>query len=141
MKIFINLIFCTLLFKSALSNDSIKIMQLEQLRYQAMIQVDTEFLQQAMAANVVYIHSNGMVDSKTSLIHSIVTKELIHKKITTTHEHVRFYKRKFAIVNGESIYEINWRGQDMILHFYHTNVYYKVKRKWILINRQTSKIT
>jgi hypothetical protein len=140
MKIIYTFLLC-ILATSLFANERAKILVLERQRYNLMEASDTTELSFLIASSVMYIHSNGMLDTKTSFLNSIATKELVHKKITTSEEVVRLYHKKMAIVTGKSIYDINWRGQDMTLNFFHTNVYYKVRGKWLLINRQTSKIS
>jgi Domain of unknown function (DUF4440) len=117
-----------------------RILLAEQQRYDAMIDADTFALAGMMANSLVYYHSNGKLDTKQSLITSIASKELVHKKITIEENLVRIYHRKSAIVTGKCIYEIEYHNTPMILHFVFTNVYTKLHGQWILVNRQTTKI-
>jgi hypothetical protein len=115
-----------------------KLLQIDRQRYDLMIAKDTANLSAMMAPSLVYIHSNGMVDTKQSLLESIGTKTLIHKSITTSEDNVRIYKKRFAIITGKAVYDINYHNEDMNLKFVYTNVYYKLKGRWILVSRQTS---
>jgi carbonic anhydrase len=118
-----------------------KILQAETDRYNAMIAQDTFALAGMIANSVVYYHSNGILDTKQSLLQSIATKELVHKNITIEDAMVRVYQRKTAIVSGKCMYDIIYKNTPMQLHFVYVNVYTKLKGKWILVNRQTTKIS
>jgi hypothetical protein len=117
-----------------------KVLLAEQQRYTAMINSDTTELNYQLAPSLIYYHSNGKLDTKQSLINSIATKELVHKKITIEENIVRIYQRKTAIVTGKCIYEIEYHNTPITLHFVFTNVYTKLHGQWILVNRQTTKI-
>lgn len=117
-----------------------KLDAIEKKRYDLMIAQDTAALSKVLAPSLQYYHSNGMLDTKQSLLNSIGSKELVHKAITID-EHVnRIYRKKFAIVTGKCTYDINYKGNDMVLNFVFTNTYYKYKGRWLLISRQTTKI-
>jgi hypothetical protein len=134
MAITITLLCCS----NTLFAQSSNLLTVERQRYDAMIAQDTNALAAMLAHSLQYIHSNGMVDTKQSLLQSIATKTLVHKSITTSKVCTRIYQRKFAIITGEAVYDINYKNMDMVLHFVYTNVYRKFRGHWILINRQTS---
>jgi ketosteroid isomerase-like protein len=117
-----------------------QIATIEQKRYNAMIAADTALVGSTMANDCVYYHSNGMLDTKQSLLTSIASKELVHKKIDITQSNTRIYKRNTAIVNGKCIYDITYHGTEMQLQFVFTNVYTKHRGKWLLVHRQTTKL-
>jgi Domain of unknown function (DUF4440) len=133
------LILCVIIFfYNANLNAQHKLLQIDRQRYDLMIAQDTASLSSMIAPSLVYIHSNGMIDTKQSLLESIGTKTLVHKSISTSEDKVRVYRKRFAIVTGKAIYNINYHNEDMTLNFVYTNVYYKLKGHWILISRQTS---
>jgi ketosteroid isomerase-like protein len=116
-----------------------QLLAIDAQRYKYMIAKDTSNLSALIAPSVQYIHSNGLIDTKQSLLQSIATGELIHKQITTTNNTVRIYRKNTAIITGEAIYNINYKGKDMTLNFVYTNVYYKLKGHWLLVHRHTCK--
>lgn len=121
-------------------NQHDKVAQAEKERYAAMIAGDTFALAGMMTSSLVYYHSNGKLDTKQSLLQSIANKEIIHKNITIEENLIRIYQQKTAIVTGRCTYDINYHGTDMQLHFVFANVYIKLHGKWLLVNRQTTKI-
>jgi hypothetical protein len=125
---------------SAQSKKEKEIIEAENIRYAAMISLDTAVLQKVIAEDVEYIHSNGLLDTKKSFIESVYTKNLVHRKIDIKSQKVRFPDKKVAIVTGTCTYDIIYKAQEMKLDFFYTNMYVKRKGEWILINRQTSKM-
>jgi hypothetical protein len=121
-------------------NQRTAVLKTEQQRYDAMINADTNELHYLLAPSLIYYHSNGKLDTKQSLLQSIATKELVHKKITIENNAVRIYQRKTAIVTGNCIYDITYHNTPMTLHFVYTNVLIRLHEKWILVSRQTTKI-
>jgi hypothetical protein len=126
------------LFYSVKTTAQHKLLEIDRQRYNLMIAQDTANLGAMLAPSLGYIHSNGMIDTKQSLLESIGNRTLIHKSINTTEDKVRIYKKRFAIITGKAVYNINYLKQDMTLQFVYTNVYYKLKGHWILISRQAS---
>lgn len=140
MRFLLVITFCFLFALNANAQKAAKLAKLEAQRYKLMIAQDTAALSSLLAPSLQYYHSNGMLDTKQSLLVSIATKELVHKRITITEATNRLYRKKFGIVTGRATYEINYKGTDMVLDFVFTNVYYKLKGKWLLISRQTTKV-
>ncbi|MFM2388402.1 MAG: hypothetical protein RL660_3159 [Bacteroidota bacterium] len=139
VKIRILFLFIVLTLTSTIANAQKKILKAEADRYAAMIAQDTATLSAMLSSDLVYIHSNGMTDTKQSFLNSVATKTLVHKKITTSNVVVRKYK-DVAIVTGNATYDINYKNADMVLEFVFTNVYKKKKDKWILISRHTCRV-
>ncbi len=111
----------------------------ENTRYRLMINADTAALADVLANSLVYIHSNGKIDTKQSFLQSIGSKELVHKNIVVYKKNIRIYRRTTAIITGECEYDIDYKGKPMKLNFVYTNVYYRLKGHWLLVNRQTCK--
>jgi hypothetical protein len=140
-SIFLVLVFCCVCTINAFAKGKLlqKIGELERVRYNLMVQADTAALGKLIHNNCQYYHSNGMLDTKQKLLQSIATKELVHKNIVVTDAYYRFFKST-AIVTGKATYDIVWKGEPMLLIFAFTNVYAKVKGKWLLVNRNTVKL-
>jgi ketosteroid isomerase-like protein len=132
------LIACLICIANVLLAQTNAIEQIEQKRYRLMQLADTAALAAIMDDNCVYIHSNGMIDTKQSFLQSIATKNLIHKNITIQESAIRMLTKKVAVVTGKCVYDITYHNEDMVLKFVFTNIYQKQKGKWLLVNRQTS---
>jgi Domain of unknown function (DUF4440) len=135
--------FCIILFTNRIAKSNHlqnQILRAEQLRYDAMIALDTNALKSMLAPSLQYYHSNGKLDTKQSLLISIGSKELVHQAITIEENLVRIFKRNTAIVSGKCVYKIIYHNVPMVLHFVFTNVYIRRRGKWLLANRQTTKI-
>jgi Domain of unknown function (DUF4440) len=141
MKPILNLFLFTVALQScSVSKQYNKVIQAEQMRYAAMMAGDTSALACMMTPSLQYYHSNGKLDTKQSLLASIASNELVHKKIIIEENKVRIYQRKSAIVTGKCMYEIVYKNIPMTMHFVFTNVYTKLGGKWLLVSRQTTKI-
>jgi hypothetical protein len=139
--LFTTLLLCLSFFALANKKKYMQLQAAETARYTAMMANDTMVLKDMLANSLQYIHSNGMLDTKESFIHSMSTQELVHKNIAIQTQTIRIYRRKTGIVSGKCIYDIVYKGSAMTLSFFYTNVYYKLKGKWLLINRQTTKLS
>lgn len=139
MKNILILILCSIAM-SSLAQKAKKLKVVESARYKAFIDGDTSKIAPMLAPSLVYYHSNGMKDTKQSLLESIASKKLIHKDIQVPVAKYRVYGRRMGVVTGACVYDINYLGKDMKLNFIFTNVYFKLRGKWLLVSRQTTKV-
>jgi hypothetical protein len=57
-----------------------QVVNLDSLRFQSMIIGDTNSLFSLLDDSLLYIHSNGLVESKQSFIYSITTRKIVYQK-------------------------------------------------------------
>jgi hypothetical protein len=75
--------------------------RLERQRFEAQVKKDTVFLEKIFADDLVYIHSGGKKEDKTSYLQSIKNGKSVYDKIDVEEVSVRLYgKDKVAVVNG-----------------------------------------
>jgi Domain of unknown function (DUF4440) len=75
--------------------------RLERQRFEAQVKKDTAFLEKIFANDLVYIHSGGKKDDKTSYLQSIKNGKSVYDKIDVEEIKVRLYgNQKVAVVNG-----------------------------------------
>jgi Domain of unknown function (DUF4440) len=75
--------------------------RLERQRFEAQVKKDTAFLEKIFANDLVYIHSGGKKDDKTSYLQSIKNGKSVYDKIDVEEIKVRMYgNQKVAVVNG-----------------------------------------
>lgn len=80
---------------------SARLIELENTRFQAMIRRDTLTLQTLLTDDLVYIHSNGLTESKLQHLQAIATRSLSYNIMTREGEPaVRWLDSCTAIVNG-----------------------------------------
>ena len=100
----------------------------------ALIEKDSAALNDLLASDVTYGHTNGLIQTKAQLIHSVVSKEQDYKAITPSEMNIRIYDNT-GVVTMKSAVNMNYQGQPLDLKMYVTLVWIK-KNKWQLVARQ-----
>lgn len=104
-----------------------------------MTKKDVSFLENVLADDVTYAHSNGLVESKAQHLENISSGRIVYQVMEVEKMDVRTYK-KTAVVNGiinvKGLYKDN--PFDIQLGF--TDVYLKQKRAWKLLAWQSVKL-
>ena len=112
---------------------------LEQRRFEAMTHQDLPFLEQVLAENVTYAHSNGLVENKQQHIENIRTGNITYQEMNVEESHTDVYK-KTAVTHG--IVQVNglYKGSPFHIRLGFTDVYVKQKRKWKLVAWRSVKL-
>jgi ketosteroid isomerase-like protein len=117
-----------------------EVLDMEKSRFQAMINEDFDFLENLIDDQLVYIHSNGNVDSKASFINAIREGKTSYDDIKMEESKVRIYD-KTAIINGLCVFfQKNPDGSPRQTRLRYTNVYVKQKGKWKMVSWQSYKV-
>jgi hypothetical protein len=90
---------------------------------------------------LVFIHSNGMTESKKEMIENLKTEKwaltgIDHKDIS-----VRVYKNNTAVLVGKGLFHAVSAGKSVDLELYYTEIWSHVKKGWVLISRHANKIS
>ncbi len=116
------------------------IQETETRRFQAQIDRDTVLLQELLADDLVYIHSNALTETKSDFIKSVKTGYITYQVMQ--HEGNPVIRRfgKTAISNGVVQVKglLNANSFDMRLRY--TAVYQKQKQAWRLVSWQSTRI-
>ena len=122
-------------------SDGQKVLEIEKLRFAAMVKKDTAFLNKILADSLLYIHSDGHVDSKKSLISAIAQKDLDYRQMELKEITIREYPR-MVILSGNMDVTVYSKKQDKILdlRIRYLDVYHKIKNKWQLVAWQSSRL-
>ena len=112
----------------------------EARRFVAMTQRDTAFLKNALADDLVYIHSNALIETKTAHLAAIVTGQLVYENMTRESVSIRRYGSKMALHNGIVVVKGIIQGTPFQVRLQYTAVYRKKKNMWQLVNWQSTKI-
>jgi ketosteroid isomerase-like protein len=116
---------------------------LERQRFEAQVKKDFSFLEKVFADDLIYTHSGGKQDTKTSYINSIREGKSVYDKIEVEEIIVRPYnKEQTAVVNGVIlITQPPVDGKPVLLHIRYAVVYIKDKLKgWQLVMWQSLKL-
>jgi ketosteroid isomerase-like protein len=116
-----------------------QISQLERRRFEAQVKKDAAFLNEVLADNLLYTHSNGKVDTKASFIAAVESGTSSYKDVVLEEETVKVTGTT-AVVSGvvrlQSIRDGNW----IPLHLRYTDVYVKQKGKWQMVAWQSLRL-
>ena len=103
----------------------------------ALIDKDSIALNDLLASDATYGHTNGLIQTKAQLIRSVVSKEQDYKAITPSDMNIRIYDNT-GIVTMKSAVNMIYQGQPLDMKMYVTLVWIK-KNKWQLVARQSVK--
>jgi hypothetical protein len=117
-----------------------KVLETEKQRFTALVTKDYNTLDKTISNDLVYIHSNGSTDTKTSFIESIKDGSRSYDDIKIEKADVRIYHGKTGIINGECTYFRKTKeGGDNNLLLRYTSVYIKQKKHWQQVSWQSFK--
>jgi len=104
---------------------------LENQRFEAMTKKDAGFLQNVLADDLTYTHSNGLVETKAEHLGNIQSGAITYKSMQPENINVKVYGKSAVItgvVNVDGVYE----GKAFALRLRYTDVYIKKKGTWKL---------
>ncbi len=117
-----------------------KVLEVEKHRFSALVTKDYATLERTLSDDLVYIHSNGSTDTKTSFIQAIKEGTRSYDDIKIEKADVRIYHHRTGIINGEcTYYRKTKEGEDNNLQLRYTAVYIKGKKQWQLVSWQSFK--
>ena len=125
---------------SSLSAMEQKLVDVEKERFTAQINQDIPALENLLSPDLVYCHSNGMLDTKETFINSIKSGKLKYLQMNLEEIKVRVYNHKTAILTGLCNVKILSNGQEVNTRFRYTDVYVKRKGKWQLVTWQSLRV-
>ena len=106
-----------------------QIAQLEERRWTAMTQNDLATLDTLFADDLVYTHSSGTVDSKSSYIQSLRSGDVRYKSVERDPANIAVHGDA-AFVTGAARVSVTVRGQDKMIHMRYSNVWLKQATGW-----------
>ena len=107
-----------------MSGEQDTILQLEKQRIEAMMAKNADLLGKLFDDGLVYIHSSGRVDNKTSYLEALMGGKYNYHAFTCTNVKVRLYG-DCAIVSGDAMIQVSKR-----LDVRFTNVWSRASGQW-----------
>ena len=133
------LLFCAFLsIETVSAQNASAVLDAEQHRFACMIARDTVSLEKLLADDLVYIHSNCMVENKKQHLSAINTGKVVYQNMKREAPTVRFYG-KIAICNGGIQVKGLLNGNPFDVQMLYTAVYRKQGKNWLLVNWQTTR--
>ena len=116
------------------------VLQAEKTRFKAMVDKDFATLDQVISEDLVYIHSNGNVDTKESFMAPLKDGSRSYDDITIKDPKVRMYG-DVGIVNATCTYHrTTAEGRANNLSLLYTSVYAKIDDRWQHVSWQSYKV-
>jgi len=112
---------------------------IEKKRFTALVNKDYAYLDQVMGEDIIYCHSNGLIDTKASFIQSIKDGKLVYNEMTADELKVRIYD-KTAVITGVCTAKVVSNGQQLNTRFRFTDVYVKRKEGWQMVTWQSLRL-
>ena len=118
-----------------MAKDTIR--QLEDRRFRAMCEADAATLEQLLADTLVYTHSYGGADSKSSYLEGVRSKKWLYRKIERPKEDIQVHG-DCAVVTGQVRIELLSEGKPKTLNSAYTDVWIKGPKGWQMVAWQST---
>ncbi len=121
------------------SSKNQSILHHEDSRFQAMMRRDTAALSSWLSDNLLYRHSNGLLEDKQRHLQAIATETLVYERIERDSVHVERWGR-MAIVNGVVRVAGRLEQAPFEVRLSYLAVYRKKGGRWQLIRWQSTRL-
>jgi ketosteroid isomerase-like protein len=118
-----------------MAKDTIR--KLEDRRFRAMCEADAATLEALLADTLVYTHSYGGADSKSSYLEGIRSKKWLYRKIERPKENIQVHG-DCAVVTGQVRIELLSEGKPKTLNSAYTDVWIKGPKGWQMVAWQST---
>lgn len=112
---------------------------LEDRRYEAMLAGDADILEQLLGDGLVYTHSSGTTDTKTTYIEGVKANKLTYRAIERLQEHIQVYGDT-AVVTGRAHLEVLIDGVPRQANLRYIAVWVKASQGWQTLAFQATPI-
>lgn len=120
-------------------NDNAEVSSLSRKKFSWLINKQADSLSWLLDEKVMYIHSNGWIQSKREILEDMHSGKLVYIHVDVKEDQVRLYgntalvtgRGKFAGING---------GKEFELDLVYTEVYIRKKKEWLLVSRHANRL-
>jgi len=113
--------------------------EIDRTRFRAMVENDLEHLAALLSEDLVYVHTDGIVESKPEFLARLRSGSLRYRSIEPTDVRVRTFGNA-AIVTGRSQMAVTNGGVDREFAIRYTAVYAVRVNRWQLVSWQSTRI-
>lgn len=96
-------------------------------------------LESVLDDRLMFVHSNGWVETKQEFIQDIKSGKLRYAKIEVQEANVRLYSST-AIVTGKGKFSVDLEGKPLEIVLSYTEVYVQKNNKWVLASRHANRM-
>jgi hypothetical protein len=115
------------------------LISLHKKKFDWLINKKTDSLSLLLDEKVMYIHSNGVVESKAEVLDHLKSGLVSYKNVQVDEAKARFYGDT-GIITGRGTFEGKWGDNTFSLSLSYTEVYVKIKKQWMLVSRAACRI-
>ena len=114
----------------------------EQIRFTAQVERDTQILDRLLDDDLLYIHSNGLQETKRDFIESVASGSIVYSSMSPVagaHRITRLGRKHYLIQNVVDVAG-QYRGKAFDIQLWYTSVYRKRRGVWQLLTWQSLKV-
>ncbi|MCI0438863.1 MAG: nuclear transport factor 2 family protein [Chloroflexi bacterium] len=114
-----------------------EVLDLEKRRFEAIVRNDYAALEQILANDLTYIHSNGVFESKAEFIGALKSGQRKYESSDVKEVHARVYGST-AVLTGIVLNRVRGGGGVRDLNLRFTDVYVQRQGKWQMVAWQST---
>jgi hypothetical protein len=115
------------------------VLDLSKRKFEWMIRMKFDSLETVLDERLMFVHSNGWVETKNEFIQDIKSGKLRYTKIEVLESTVRIYSAT-AIVNGMGKFNVDLDGKPLEITLSYTEVYVQKNGNWVLASRHANRM-
>ena len=125
---------------AAVADAAAPVLEAEDARFAAMVAADSAGMRRRFAADLVYVHSSGQLESREQLIDSIASGRSRYVAVQPVERQVVLLGDAAAIVRGRGRFQVAVGGNDLDLQIRYLAVYGQVDGAWQLRSWQSLRL-
>ncbi len=112
---------------------------LHKKKFEWLINKKTDSLKVFLDERLMYVHSNGVVETKAEVLDHLKTGVVTYTSVQVDEAKARFYGDT-GIVTGKGNFQGKWGESTFSLNLAYTEVYVKIKKQWVLVSRAACRL-
>ncbi len=116
-----------------------EVLQTQVRRFEALIENDQAALDQLLAEDLIYTHSNAKVDTKQDFMAALKSGKVAYKSVQPDEVKVRLMG-SVGIITGKADVVVEQEGKANTIHLRFMDVYAKRKGRWQQVGWQSTRL-
>lgn len=121
------------------NNEGQNVLELSKIKFDWFIEKRFDSLKYLLDDELVYIHSNGWIQSRDEVLNDIQSGKLLYKEVKVVYAHVRIFSNT-ALVIGRGKFSGTMDGNYFEVNLLYTEVYIIKNKMWKLVSRHANSI-
>lgn len=121
------------------ANQEKYLLDLSRRKFDWMVAKQLDSLSQLLDKNMLYIHSNGLIQKKEEMLESFKAGSLLLDSVSVTDAAIRMFGAT-AIITGKGNFFGSMRGTPFQSTLLYTEVYVNENQRWKLVSRHANKL-